>query len=157
MALAIALSLLVVGGGVMAAKAMLFGGSACDESLVRRVPAPPETAPPETVVRSYLDAVMAHDKATVRELTVPSFYDHEQSTHPSAFCVWKSISALEIAPAYPDTYERGGYRRVVNVLVDFVVKSRDPAAFHDGRRPWGYLLVRNSSAERWKIIDEGLG
>lgn len=122
----------------------------------RDVPIPPVGAPADQVVRSYLDAVLARDSGTAKALSAPSYADREEPVD-SAICNWDQLSNLKVDPPTPDYYGPGGYTQAVTVWTTFNLKQREVVSMPNGETAWSYLLVRNSDAERWRIIDEGIG
>jgi hypothetical protein len=124
---------------------------------VHSVPVPPASASPDLVVKTYLAAVIARDLDTVRAISSPEYFEVDRNAPDSPICNWISIKDISVSTPVPDTYEPGGYKDVNRVLVEFVVQQREEITWENGRVVWGYLLGRNSVAERWRIISAGLG
>ncbi|MBO2447155.1 DUF4829 domain-containing protein [Actinomadura barringtoniae] len=141
--------------GAVAVYAATSGTATCGKK-VRDVPSPPPSASADQVVRSYLDAVVAHDRRTVRDLSLPKYYETQESAADSPFCNWKSLTNLKVDAPVADHYERGGYSQAVRVWVNFDLHQKDEVSMRNGNTPWSYLLVRNADSERWRVAGEGV-
>ena len=85
-----------------------------------------------------------------------------KSEADSWFTNVKTITAVRVsAPVAPSTGGGGdlaaGYRQAIRVAVTVNLQQKDVASMPNGVSDWGYLLVRNSSAQPWRIADEGMG
>lgn len=135
---------------VLVATAVALSLSACASDPDREVAIPPVDASAEEVVRAYVDALDAHDVHTVRELRTADTAEHSWSDGVD------SITHLNIGTAAPEKPQWTGNApstQVVRVPVDFTVEA-NAASLEDGRMTWGYLLLRTSETEPWRIFDE---
>lgn len=152
------MSAAVAGALVLASAAVpLSGCSACTPAKTATVQVPPVTARPQQVVRAYLDSVMARDLDTAEVLSTPDFAENQQSVADSPFCNWRKLENVRISEPAPADYDQETYRYSVHVFVDFTLTQREAQSMADGPVVWGYVLVRNSPAERWRIADAGVG
>jgi len=123
------------------------------------VAVPADRAGAEDVVTAYLEALGAHDCGTAEALGVEGFEERARDWCRSL----SSLTDVSVAPARgeePAWSGRADDEQVVRVAVEFVVDRRpfhgDPG-LEDGRTSWGYLLVRGSDDEPWRIFTEGMG
>ncbi|WP_191564537.1 hypothetical protein [Janibacter melonis] len=115
-----------------------------------RVAIPPDDATPEEVVRAYTDALAAQDCETAEEIA---------SVMGDTWCGEVQVGAATVRP-----HVRGGgagnpaqhYPEVVTVPVSIVVEGGD-ASLPAGETAWGYLLVRRSESDPWRVASEGVG
>lgn len=122
----------------------------------RHVPVPPRSATPEEVVRTYLEASNAHDVATMNALTAGN------APRESRFRRTWIVGDVKTYPAAPESAAGGsaaeGWRQAVRVDVDMhMVKGDDMNMPDHTDAYWGYILGRQTSSERWRIIDQGVG
>lgn len=119
------------------------------------VAVPPNDAAPEQVVEAYLAALNAHDCATAEALSTS---DASQWCHDL-----RSLTDITVHDGIREKPSWSGQPpsvEVVNVAVDFSVRWRlghDDGSMPDGRNPWGYLLMRRSADQPWRIFSEGTG
>ena len=150
---------LLVGGAVLALLSLglaLFLGLPPRQSA--SVPVPPDDATPEQVVEAYVRALDAHDCDTAYELV------DGDTDAAEAWC--RRVASLEdltVSPAEPEEPAwsgRAADEQVVRVPVEFVLTYRPLRSDHsmeEGRTPWGYLLVRGSDEDPWRIFTQGNG
>lgn len=122
----------------------------------KNIDMPTDDASPEQVVEVYLQALDAHDCDTVQALT----------TAPKGETWCASVAHIDNAQVANHNVEdpawsgRTAPDEVVNVPVTFDVGWR---VFHGdismppGYTDWGYLLVRSSPTQPWRIFAEGNG
>jgi len=113
------------------------------------VPAPPDDATPEQVVRAYADAVHAGDCATAEALVA----DRSQS-----WCGDTDITALTVTGKTQEskTTESGDGPVIQRVWVNLTPRGGD-ASLQDGELMWSYLLDRTGPNAAWRIYDQGMG
>jgi hypothetical protein len=121
----------------------------------------PASATPEEVIRAFVAAENARDKTTALSFVTPR---HAESmlrsqggpfgdSGPFGLRRGKPITDLRLDP--PDSeYPRSGGGSMADGWQQAVLVR---ATYQrDGTRTlWGYLLVRNTTTERWTIADEG--
>jgi hypothetical protein len=111
----------------------------------RDVPAPPTSASPADVVRAYVDAVAARDCATARDLwrsPAGGFWCEDADT----------MDDLRVTDTFEENPRWSAHRpgqQVMNVSATIDMG--------EGRQPWGYVLVRDTPADPWRILDQGMG
>ncbi|MBD5787486.1 hypothetical protein IF650_15040 [Cellulosimicrobium terreum] len=129
--------------------------------LVRPLPVtpvalPPDDAAPEQVVDAYTRALAGHDCATASALRTPA--------GSSTWCA--DVAALTEVQVGAGTVEDPAWsghtpdQTVVNVPVTFDVEwraFRADGSMDEGPTTWGYLLVRDTTTDPWRIVDEGVG
>ena len=117
---------------------------------------PANDAAPEEVVRVYLEALGAHDCDTALALTTP--------TKGASWCT--SVARITDAQVRKHVVEEPAWSghaapdAVVNVPVTFDIRWRmfnGDISMPAGPMTWGYLLVRSSPTEPWRIFAEGNG
>ncbi len=138
---------------------LLLQGCGGDLAATTTTPPPPVSAPPQVVVQRWLDAVNAGDEAAGRALSTTAFADAEAATTDGWFANTLSIRDVRVASATPiaGLESNRRYRRVTYVRVAFLLEQKKEVSFRDGPVEWGFVLVRNSSKERWRINEQGLG
>jgi hypothetical protein len=110
-------------------------------------------SPPEDVVRGYIAALQTHDAAAARALTTAPDKDDAWTADPPTIShvkIWDAVAEGTSGSAAQ------GHGQAVDVAVTFDVEGGD-ASMEDGPTAWGYLLVRDSAADGWKIADQGVG
>lgn len=111
---------------------------------VREVAVPPDDASPEEVVMTYLEAMDAHDCATVAELVAPSSrWLGDGCKNADGHDEVRVASVFREKPHWSG-HDRG--QQVMNVSVRF-----------EETKVWGYLLVRDAPDHPWRIFDAGVG
>ncbi len=111
---------------------------------VREVPVPADGAPAEEVVMAYLEAMEAHDCATVAELVTPgSRWLGDGCKNADGHDEVRVAAVFREQPHWSG-HDRG--QQVMNVSVRF-----------EQTKVWGYLLVRDAPGHPWRIFDEGVG
>jgi len=123
------------------------------------VPLPAPSASPETVVRTYLAALNAHDCTTATEL-----WAGDQRDIAGSWCT--GVAELTgISLGAPSTEPPGNSsnhpdQSVTEVPVTFDLRWRrwhgDPS-LPEGRTTWGYLLAQDAQTSAWRIVDNGTG
>ena len=107
---------------------------------------------PQDVVRSYLGALQERDESAAASLTTgPCATGNAWAADPPR------IEDVEVSPAVPEstTGTAGeGYAEAVFVPVTFDLHGADET-MPDGPTSWGYVLVRDSGAEPWRIAGAG--
>lgn len=120
------------------------------------VSVPPTSASPEQVVRAYLAASNAHDVDTMNALVEGDRAGRESRFQPT----W-TMREVKVSPATPDSWigdANTTYPEVVHVDVDMhMLKGHDMNFPDDTDTYWGYILGRRSSADPWRIVDQGVG
>ena len=117
---------------------------------------PADDAAPEDVVHAYTAALAAHDCDTVSALRTPS-------APPSAWCdALSSLTDVRVGTALADDAAASttGAASAVHVPVTFTVDwrpFRDDGSMDEGPTTWGYVLVRETAADPWRVADEGVG
>lgn len=122
----------------------------------QQVAVPTPSASPQQVVRTYLEAQEAKDRGTLEEILlndrdVPSWTDLLLRSGAG----YRDVIIEE--PRRDRSGEARTWRQGVYVPVEWTVTDGPKDGFSDGRQPWGYLLVRNSDDEPWRIVDQGVG
>lgn len=123
------------------------------------VAVPADGATPEQVVTAYLDAAAAHDCGTAVALSEVDFEERARDWCRDL----ASLTDVSVSPARPEKPAWSGRaddEQVVGVSVQFTVDRRPfrgDVSVEDGPAPWGYLLVRGSDDEPWRIFNQGLG
>jgi hypothetical protein len=115
-----------------------------EDRQVREVAVPPDGAGPKLVVRAYVDALDARDCQTAATLVTPDLRDETLSSCEDG---WDHEN-VTIHGANRENPRSSGHepnQQVAHVMVKF------------GDDWWGYLLVRDSRRELWRILDEGVG
>jgi hypothetical protein len=121
------------------------------------VPAP--TATPEKVVKTYLDALNAHDCDTAVSLMTESAKDSAKSWCEDV----ASLTDIDVSDHFTESPKDSGHSapsEVANVPVTFHLNWRpfhDDGSMGEGATAWGYLLVRDSTDAPWRIFDQGTG
>lgn len=138
---------------------LLATGCGTQTAVITTAPLPPASAPPEVVVRRWLDAVNAGDEAAGRALSTPRFADAEAATTDGWFANTLSITDVRTAPATPITglQSNRDHRQVTYVRVALMLEQKKEVSFRDGPLEWGFVLVRDRPGERWRINEQGLG
>lgn len=129
---------------------------ACGGDPSGKVALPPADASAGEVVRAYVDAIIADDLETARQLLTPA---HASSVEETWFNDVESISDLRVDRPFrekPRWSGRDVTSQVVHVPVEFTLEGGD-VSLEEGPMDWGYLLVRESHSDRWLIFDEGTG
>ncbi|MFI5708642.1 hypothetical protein [Kribbella sp. NPDC051620] len=135
-------------------------GALDDRTTVSSQPLP-ASATPEQVIRAFVAAENARDKATALSFVTPR---HAESmlrsqggpfgdSGPFGLRRAKPITDLRLEP--PDSeYPRSGGGSMADGWQQAVfVRATYQRAGNLTR--WGYLLVRNTTTDRWSIADEG--
>jgi hypothetical protein len=112
---------------------------------------PSADASPHEVVKAYVRAINADDCASMRALSDPV-------NTVGAWCGGITVSDLVIHDPVEDTCCGPGqdHSHVVKVPVDFRLRGAD-SSMPDGEHAWGYILVRDNDAQRWRVASEGAG
>lgn len=115
--------------------------SGCAPSV--SVSMPPDSAPPEVVLTTYLQALVAGDCATARALST-------SSASSRVWCDQTRVTSFSISDngAAPSADERV-------YATQIVVKGTD-MSLGDGEHTWFYRVVRQADAT-WRITDHGSG
>ena len=131
--------------GLLAALLVLATAGCAGE----QVPMPPDDASPTEVATAYVQALAAKDCDTAHALRLSG---------DGGWCGKVTVSDYSVKDPVPDG--PGGvseqYRQGVYVPVEFTTRGGD-ISLPDGRRTWGYVMVRDSDTEPWRIADEGVG
>lgn len=122
------------------------------------VPVPSRDASPEEVVEAYVRALDAHDCDTAYALV------DGDTDGAEAWCRRvASLDGLEVSAAEdeePAWSGRDADEQVVRVVVEFDLTYRplrSDGSMDQGRTTWGYLLVRGSQDDPWRIFSQGNG
>lgn len=116
------------------------------------------SATPEQVVRMYVQALDAHDIARAKTLLTSAHAQEVEGEQDSWFTNVVHISDLRLSEPVPEDGQgtlAQGYSQVIFVPVEFTVTLKAQESMSNGHTVWGYLLARNSDAQRWAIVDEG--
>jgi hypothetical protein len=109
------------------------------------VDVPPDDARPDVVVRAYLEALVVHDGATVREL---------YPGHGSG-CNVRSIDDIHVTPIRLGVNSETGTVRVVG---QYRQQAFDEARAGEGDGRVGRdFYLRKEGAGPWRIVDSGQG
>lgn len=125
----------------------------------RDVPMPRSDAGPEQVVRSYVDALDAHDCDRAASLTSRGWAEHAREWCRDL----RSISDLRIGDAAPEDPETAGLPtswEVLHLPVTLRLThrlGRGDRTRDTGDEPsmWGYRLARPNADSPWRIVGEG--
>lgn len=133
---------------------LLLWGAGILNVPTQHVAMPPANASPEEVVRVYLAAQNAGDVGTMNAMVVDDHMRHSRSAGR-----WV-VTDIDISPAMAEGLQgtrAEGWTQAVHVDVSFFTRRAPDITIQQGvRQPWGYLLVRNTDSERWRIIDQGI-
>jgi hypothetical protein len=124
----------------------------------RDVPVPAADAEPQHVVRSYLDALDAHDLDTASTLLTPDYRQQVERTGGNWFANLRSVRDVRVSAAEDarDGYGVGShYPHAVRVPATFTVRLFFDQPTGDGPLNWSFVLVRESVTEPWRIHDGG--
>ncbi|MFF4776798.1 DUF4829 domain-containing protein [Microtetraspora fusca] len=120
----------------------------------------PAGTSPQRVVAAYIDAINAHDREAGRRLSTQRFAEQEEKVVDSLFDDAK-LSDVEIEAPQPEpgyqSPDGKRYREAVNVPVSFTLWHGDESSMPNGPTTWGYILVRASAGQPWRINDAGVG
>jgi hypothetical protein len=111
---------------------------------------PPPGAAPTEVVQAYLEALRLGDCSALGRL----------ATRNQAERAWcgkgLTISDVTIGTAEgdPGSIARSDFEQAVFVPVRLNVQGGADSVT-SGMRDWGYVLVRDSNVQRWRVADEG--
>jgi hypothetical protein len=147
-------AVLVVVAGVVAYAAVpqlrVYGCRIFGPARAVAVPAP--TAPPETVVSIYLDAILANDRGVTHVLSSPEYERRAESYRDAPFCNWTALTGLRVSAARPVSE---GYVHVV-VRARREQRVGEPGVVDSqGYADWGYFLLKTPDG-RWRITSDGL-
>jgi hypothetical protein len=122
----------------------------------------PGNASAAEVVRAYVAALNQHDVALASSMLTAQHLHTVKSEADSWFTNVKTITAVRIGTPVTEPTGGGGdlasgYREAVRVPVTFTLQQKHAESMPNGVSDWGYLLVRNTDAQRWEIADEGMG
>lgn len=123
------------------------------------VAVPGRHATPEQVVTAYLDAMNAHDCATVESLVTEGLRDRAKSWC-DAVAGLTDVHVRDHFMERPSWSGRSPWEEVSNVPVTFDLNWRPfhgDASMDEGATTWGYVLVRDSADSPWRIFDQGTG
>lgn len=139
--------------------AVLLQGCSSAQVAVRTVPVPPVSADAVTVVKAWLAAVNAGDEAAGRQLSTPVFAKADHDSADGWFANTLSLTDVRTSVAAPVTglQSNKDYREVVGVRVAFQLEQKHEVSFQNGPVEWGFILVRDSPSQRWRINEQGLG
>ena len=144
----------------MAAALTLVAAAGCGAEERPPSPPPPAGATPAMVVRAYVSALDAGDEAAARRLMTPRFLRLVDGQTGGWFTNVESIRDLRVGR--PILVTRGltstrRHRRVVYVPVEFDLTMENPSlsGFLNGPNHWGYVLVRDTPDERWRVDEDG--
>ncbi|MBC3761013.1 hypothetical protein ACUN7V_02745 [Quadrisphaera oryzae] len=110
---------------------------------------------PERVVTAYIAALQEHDVDAARALEA----DADAGLADPWLDDAPRISDVRVRPATPEPTAGSaaeGFRTAVYVPVQFTLHGGD-GSMQDGANGWGYPLARNSDADPWRIVDDGVG
>ena len=124
--------------------------------------APPRNAAATDVVRAYVAALNRHDVALASSMLTAEHLRTVKSEVGSWFTNIKTITALHVGTPVAENTGGGGdlaagYRQATRVPVTFTLQQKHADSMPNGVSDWGYLLVRNTDAQPWRIADEGMG
>ena len=138
------------------ATALLLGGCGGTAHHRGATSRPPPNESPRKIVAAYFAALHAHDPAAARPLLTPAWF--KVVTGPGSWLEGgANIKLLRVSRGF-DYGPIDGYRHSWWVGATFMLsKQRTPGPMLNGVNSYGYILVRNSPSEGWRIGDEGLG
>lgn len=124
--------------------------------------AAPENASAVDVVRAYVTALNRHDVALASSLLTAEHLHTVQSEVDSWFTNINTITALGVGTPFAESTGGGGdlaarYKQAMRVPVTFTLQQKHVESMPNGVSDWGYLLVRNTDTQPWRIADEGMG
>ncbi|MGH3333851.1 MAG: hypothetical protein ACRDPJ_21370 [Nocardioidaceae bacterium] len=131
-----------------------------DDEPRRHVAMPATDATPADVVRAYVDALDAHDFDTAGRLLTSESVEQVRDTW---FEDVDRITDVQIGTTRAEEPRWTGHdedEQVMRVPVTFDLRWRllhNDGSLQEGPTAWGYLLVRGSDAEPWRIFDQGMG
>jgi hypothetical protein len=112
---------------------------------VKHVDVPPDDAPPDVVVRAYLEALDTHDGATVKEL---------YPGHGSG-CTVRSLDDIHVTPIVLGTHSETG---TVRVVAQYRQQAFDEARAGETNGPMSRdFYLRKDGSGPWRIVDSGQG
>ena len=136
--------------GTLAVAFVLLIAMACDPSKAESSPVaiaiPPDAAPAETVLRTYLSALLVRDCDTARQLTTPTFRKGN-----GELCGFVRVTRARIdgAPATPSAKE--------TVFGTTLTTDGDGGqSIEAGELMWFYDLIRQPTGA-WRIAGGGSG
>ncbi len=114
------------------------------------------------MVRAYVAALNRHDVALASSMLTAEHLRTVKSEVDSWFTNIKTITALHVGTSVAENTGGGGdlaagYRQATRVPVTFTLQQKHADSMPNGVADWGYLLVRNTDAQPWRIADEGMG
>ncbi|WP_146211232.1 hypothetical protein [Quadrisphaera granulorum] len=142
------------GVGVLALGLVLSGcGGSASAS------APPEDASPPQVVRAYLDAIQAGDDDAAAAVSTPGYADSDPWQHGSDprlrdVSVSADSTPYDTASSPPALQ---AWEQVRYVTVTLTVTGDGSGFSTDVPSGWGYVLVRHTDADPWRIAEAGVG
>ncbi len=143
--------LLLVTAGLAAAALTACGGSPGDTTSPESAAVGAATSP-EDVVRAYLGALQEHDEPTATSLTTQPYAGRDDwAADPP------SIENVEVSAAMVESTTgtaAEGHAQAVFVPVTSDLRGGD-GTMPGGSTSWGYVLVRDSDSEAWRIADAG--
>jgi hypothetical protein len=124
--------------------------------------APPGNASAADVVRAYVAALNRHDVGVAASMLTAEHLHTVRSEVDGWFTNIKTITAVRVGTAVVENTGGGGdlaagYRQAMRVPVTFTLQQKHVESMPNGVSDWGYLLVRNTDAQPWRIADEGMG
>ncbi len=107
---------------------------------------------PEDVVRGYLGALQERDESAATSLTTQPYSGRDGWAADPPIIEDVEVSAA-VAHSTTGTAAEG-HAQAVFVPVSFELRGGDETV-PDGPTSWGYVLVRDSESEAWRIADAG--
>ncbi|NNM46596.1 hypothetical protein [Knoellia koreensis] len=117
---------------------------------------PGPSATPEQVVRAYVDAVNARDFATANRIAGVEHMRYSRFDRAGRFDDLTITGADRITRASDGSRSSGDdYAQAWHVRFTARQSGHDISMGPEGTIQWGYVVVRNSGAQPWRIIDAG--
>jgi hypothetical protein len=113
-----------------------------------------DASDPENIVADFIAALNAHDTDAAKRLLTARQAQQITGAADSWLTNVKSITNVTIGEATPE--RRDDYKQAVKVPVEFDLDQRQATSLPNGHISWGYLLVRNSDEDPWRIDDQGV-
>ncbi len=122
------------------------------------VAVPPDDATPEQVVAAFLDALDARDCDTAAALWATETADGGEPSWCGDVAPLDSIEIQDHSLESPADSGHDPGDQVAWVDVTFTLDWRafgSDGSMPEGANDWGYLLVRSSPDDPWRITDQG--
>ena len=148
------------GLGALVVVVGLVATPACAKST-HRVAMPRRSASPVAVLRTYLEALDAHDFVTARALLDPHWRSLLGTRWDEMAANVRHIGNVRLQLAVPedtalDPRTETGYVDRYDLQVNFDLQVYNPNAIDRRPHAYGYTLIRVSPAAPWRLVGEGM-